>query len=238
MPATLSRRTAAVCSRIQAGRQHFSVACVCVPGCAPSRGGVHHLLLLLLCRRCCAPSLRSGWREWNCLEILASPCQQELLEVLAEMRACTPSGQPNVSLNHVKGKGHSLKGMCPPCLGQPVAREVCCWCRKLFLHPPVLTNAKIIRRGGKGSLLLMTAWQMGFILSNCSPGVVSHTFVTCRCGDCHGVCLCSVTSRGRGGQIATLSSPALKSGEELQAPGLLQSVENSAASLLHNTACG
>lgn len=41
-----------------------------------------------------------------------------------------------------------------------------------------------------------------------------------------------------GGQIAAPSSRSLKSGEELQVPGFLQSMENSAASLLPNTAYG
>lgn len=39
-------------------------------------------------------------------------------------------------------------------------------------------------------------------------------------------------------QIVTPSSQCLKSGEELQVPGFLQSMENSAASLLPNTAYG
>lgn len=76
-----------------------------------------------------------------------------------------PSGRPNMSLGHVKGKGHSLEGVRPSCLGQSVG-EVCCWCCKLLLHLPVLMNTEIIGRGGKGFLLLVTARQMGFILSN------------------------------------------------------------------------
>lgn len=109
MPATLSQRIAAVCSRIQAGSQHFSIARVGISGCAPSQRGSFAFFCPLFCRIwCCAPSL-SGWEEWKCLEILASPGQQELLDVLAETRTCVPSGWPNTGLDNVKGQGRSLR---------------------------------------------------------------------------------------------------------------------------------
>lgn len=61
-----------------------------------------------------------------------------------------PSGQPNTSVENVKGKGQNLEGVHPSCLGQSVG-EVCRWCCELLLHPLVLMNAEIIRRGGKAS---------------------------------------------------------------------------------------
>lgn len=118
MLTALSQCVAAACSRIQAGSQRFSWACV--SGHVPSQGSTISFFCLLLCRVwCCAPSLSSSWREWKELEILALPGHQE---VLAEMRARVPS-----SWDNVKEKRHSLVNVCPPCVGQSVIREIC-WC--------------------------------------------------------------------------------------------------------------
>lgn len=153
---------------------------------------------------------------------VASPGQQELVEVLAEIRAWMPSLQPDMSLDNTKGKGRALRA----CILLSWGNAISSFCT---------THANECQHNqeeGRGSLLLTTAWQMGFILSSWSLGVASHTFVTCRCGGCHGAWLCSVT----GGQTAIPSSQSLRSRQEMPFSGFLHSMENSAASLLPNTA--
>jgi len=138
-----------------------------------------------------------------------------------------------MNLDNIKGKEHRLEGVRPSSLGQSVG-EVCCWCCKLLPHPLVLMNAEIIRRG-KRLPPARDSSADGFHFIKLIPGGgITHIrdlqmWWLSRC-----VSLLSYW----GGQTATPSSLALKSGVELQAPGLLQSMENSAASPLSNTACG
>lgn len=140
---------------------------------------------------------------------VALPGQQELVEVLAEIRAWMPSLQPDMSLDNTKGKGTALSAWVLLVWGSAVSS----------FGTTHANECRHNQEGGRGFLLLMTTRQMDFILSSWSLGVVSHTFVTCRCGGCHGAWLRWLLL---GRQVATPSTQFLKSGKELQVPGFLQ----------------
>lgn len=88
----------------------------------------------------------------------------------------------DMSLDNTKGKGTALGA----CVILSWGSAVCSFCT---IHA---NECQHNQEGGRGSLLLMTAWQMGFILSSWSLGEVLHTFMTCRCGECHSAWLCLV----------------------------------------------
>lgn len=128
----ITQGIAASCRMIASGSQLFSVSVsMRVWVCAQPRG-VHHILLpappqnLVLC-----PVSKKWLTGMEMAGNVASPRQQELVEVLGEIRAWVPSLQPDMSLDNTKGKGTALKASI--LLGWGSLSHVCWRCCKLLL---------------------------------------------------------------------------------------------------------
>lgn len=77
--------------------------------CAQPRG-VHHIFLPAPLQNLVLGSLSKKWLTgMEMAGNVTSPRQQDLLEVLAEMRAWMASLQPDMSLDNTKGKGTTLR---------------------------------------------------------------------------------------------------------------------------------
>lgn len=98
---------------------------MCVWVCAQDKG-IHCILLpaplqnLVLC-----PASKKWLMGIELAGNVTSPGQQELVEVLAEIRAWMPSLQPDLSLDNTKGKDAALR-----------ACVLLGWGCKLLLHHP------------------------------------------------------------------------------------------------------
>lgn len=107
---------------------------MCVWVCAQARG-FHHILLPAPLQNSVLHPVSKKWLSgMEMAGNVASPGQQELVEVLAEIRAWMPSLQPDRSLYNSKGKGTALRACV--LLGWGSLSQVCQQCCKLLLHHP------------------------------------------------------------------------------------------------------